>query len=1333
MKKSIHLTCLAIMAVFSGQCQIAAWDFYGQYSPVTFAATTFHMNLVAAAGGNDITRGPGAPSSGGANSFRSTGFQNNGISIASTDYFQVTLQAAPGYKLSLSTLDARFNGTSTFYSGPGVTSQFAYSRDGVNFILIGNPVQSASLTMPQLDLTGISDLQNVYSETIISLRYYASGQTSTGGWGFYSGSPGTNGLAVGGSVSEALVVVPSVQASGITFNNIQQAQMGVSWAPGNGERRLVKINTSDSFTDPVDGTDPQANPVYAGNGEQVVFNYSGSSIAAVTGLTAGETYWFRIYEYNGSGSLTMFNTLTALNNPCSQATSGILMPPAISSPTAICVMPGSAILGGHITSDGGTLVTERGTAWKTSSPVTVTDHKMAEGGTDTGYFSHLRVTLPASTQIHYVAYATNATGTSLTPEATFFTLAAEPPAHVTGFVAGPSGTTSIDLSWNPVVPGADGYLVVQKQGAASPSGMPSDANQYLAGAVLGDGIVAANVVPGSPGIQSIAGLSPGTTYAFTIFPYAWDGINQETTNYLTQGAVPGAFATTGIPTAETYHWTGTVGNDWNLAGNWNPARSVPALNDILVFDAGGAWTIINVPNQTIGRMQVLVNTAVTLQGAGTLNIAGDTGEDLQVASGCQLNISGGGSVSIALAVGATGIVNGSMTFSGGGHRLLAASASGLVFASGSMFKSGSGFTGNPFGTVNLNSVLFNAGSTFVCMAGGNPFGAAAPSSVVIFQAESLYRIDAYAVPSFGGRTYGNFEMNYPGSITATGSSAVSIDNFTASQGTFYFNVTGTPGHSIKGNIFVASVATLIFAPAVAGTVLLNGNAPQNISGTGSIMSGSFATLIVNNPSGVTLNMNATLNNLNISSGGLFTIAPGAELTVNGNLVNGAPATGLIIEADGSLIHHSAGVNGTVKRSFAAATWDDWQDGWHFLSSPVAGQTMNAAGGFITGGTGNDYDLFTWSEPDSLWVNYKNSSVPPCFPTINGSNDFQPGKGYLAAYQQAGDKIFSGALNVDDVPLENLSCTGNVVSTRGWHLVGNPFPAAVSWYTGWTVSNIGGVAYTWNEAGRSYTPRNPGEVIPACNGFMVQAVGGSGISGSLTIPASSRIHSAQAWYKEPGYPVIRLVAGNADKSSYQESQIRFNPLSSGDFESTSDGRFLPGYAPLFYSVCGEEKLAVNSIPAPEEGLNIPFGFIKNEGTHFQVEAKFTGDIPAMVFLVDKKTGIQNNLLLDPVYRFNSEEGDAPNRFAVIFNHVGVGEPPGYHPRVYANGSNILVDHQGEVRLEIFSVTGQPVVLRDLAGTGTEKVVLNETPGIYLVRVSTCNNVEVTKVLVHSSQH
>ena len=190
---------------------IAAWDFNGENTVATSAAEIFNANLSSS---NLITRGPGAAASAGGNSFRTTGFQNNNISTSNTDYFQVTLAASAGKTLSLSDITAKFAGTNTFYAAPGVSSQFAYSLDGTNFTLIGSPalITAATLTSsPAVDLSGISALQNVPSGTTVTIRYYASGQTATGGWGFTSATPGDYGLTFGGYVASAPPVVTYVK------------------------------------------------------------------------------------------------------------------------------------------------------------------------------------------------------------------------------------------------------------------------------------------------------------------------------------------------------------------------------------------------------------------------------------------------------------------------------------------------------------------------------------------------------------------------------------------------------------------------------------------------------------------------------------------------------------------------------------------------------------------------------------------------------------------------------------------------------------------------------------------------------------------------------------------------------------------------------------------------------------------------------------------------------------------------------------------------------------------------------------------------------------------
>lgn len=184
----------------TGSAPLAAWDLTGASSVATWPATVFNANLGSTP---TLSRGSSAAASAGNNSFRTVGFKNEGISTASNDYFQVTLSVASGGTMSLSSISAQFNGTATYAVSPGVSAQFAYSLDGTTFTLIGSPfiLIGQPATLSPISLAGVSDLQNVPASTTVYLRYYASGQTGTGGWGFYSPSVGSYGLEIGGTVT----------------------------------------------------------------------------------------------------------------------------------------------------------------------------------------------------------------------------------------------------------------------------------------------------------------------------------------------------------------------------------------------------------------------------------------------------------------------------------------------------------------------------------------------------------------------------------------------------------------------------------------------------------------------------------------------------------------------------------------------------------------------------------------------------------------------------------------------------------------------------------------------------------------------------------------------------------------------------------------------------------------------------------------------------------------------------------------------------------------------------------------------------------------------------
>jgi hypothetical protein len=144
------------------------------------------------------------------------------------------------------------------------------------------------------------------------------------------------------------------------------------------------------------------------------------------------------------------------------------------------------------------------------------------------------------------------------------------------------------------------------------------------------------------------------------------------------------------------------------------------------------------------------------------------------------------------------------------------------------------------------------------------------------------------VPSLNGRNFYNLLIESTSgaySVSGSGSSALSIngDLTIGANCTFGPNVTGTPGHSVKGNITIGSGGTLNYNPASAGTINLNGSGTQTISGAGTFITGANATLLVAATS--TIDFGATNA---IAGSGTFTTLSGSTLiTANTSGINGS--------------------------------------------------------------------------------------------------------------------------------------------------------------------------------------------------------------------------------------------------------------------------------------------------------------------------------------------------------------------------------------------------------------------------------------------------------------
>lgn len=452
--------------------------------------------------------------------------------------------------------------------------------------------------------------------------------------------------------------------------------------------------------------------------------------------------------------------------------------------------------------------------------------------------------------------------------------------------------------------------------------------------------------------------------------------------------------------------------------------------------------------------------------------------------------------------------------------------------------------------------------------------------------------------------------------------------------------------------------------------------------------------------------------ISVQEGGSLVISPSGILTVQGLFLNDAGTQGLVITADetgtGSLIHASGNLNATIGRFVSAADWVSEGKGWQLVSSPVAAQPVS--GNWTPTGSNNDYDFLMLDESriSDCWLNQKDAS--------SNISTFIPGKGYFAAYQQEDVKTFSGVLNTGSVTMTGLENTSNSTFS-GFHLAGNPFASAIDWNAGsWVKTNIPPSSmYLWSSSEGSYkTLVQTGGLIPAMHGFMIYTRG----DGTLTIPADARVHSTAPLLKGAADDFILLTARDMEGQTAQSSIIRLDSRATGGFDEDFDAHFLPGYAPMFYSRTWDAFLALNTIPEINELLCIPFGFMKNGASLFNIE--LTRSIPgATIYLTDRKTNTVVNLSQLPVYSFLSEDGDDPDRFLIHFSTLGSGEFPSDKPL-------LTIVHNGRLHLDGLPA-GAEVKLSNLSGQTLKQLKAGEESsasistrgmpsGIYLVIVT-----------------
>jgi len=470
--------------------------------------------------------------------------------------------------------------------------------------------------------------------------------------------------------------------------------------------------------------------------------------------------------------------------------------------------------------------------------------------------------------------------------------------------------------------------------------------------------------------------------------------------------------------------------------------------------------------------------------------------------------------------------------------------------------------------------------------------------------------------------------------------------------------------------------------------------------------------------------NNQCNNLNISPLGKITINAAKDLMVNGILTLQSDTTGTAsLINNGSLSSDS----NNIERYIAVTNSNQF----HQLSSPVNAQAINPVFSPL------NESFYAWNETNGSWLPFEDLS----FNTLNGSNNFTPGKGYAVTYNSTSTKTFAGNLNNGTI-ISNLSLTSGIYS--GWNFIGNPYASAINWNIGsgfsrnmlddagsgqrafWIWNPISGNYGTYISNGTSGT-NGVSNFIASMQGFWVKA----SYSGNFSVNNSAREHSSQPWLKSNTAVEnsIRLKLIAIENTFSDELIIRFGfPNDIGGAEKMFS---MYSAAPGIYSTKLNKKWSINLLSSINNNAVIPIGFSSGVNGNYMITASDLSSFNSStyVYLKDLATNTLIDLNQHSEYSFTSTSNENNNRFQLLFSTtpLGLSAINFQNPIIYAYDFCIYINCNEIIHnISIYNSLGQ--LIRSIEKTESIINMKEYDSGCYIVKVVTSKMVYTEKVLI-----
>lgn len=440
----------------------------------------------------------------------------------------------------------------------------------------------------------------------------------------------------------------------------------------------------------------------------------------------------------------------------------------------------------------------------------------------------------------------------------------------------------------------------------------------------------------------------------------------------------------------------------------------------------------------------------------------------------------------------------------------------------------------------------------------------------------------------------------------------------------------------------------------------------------------------------TVSSNQEVASLTIN--GEIKVWSGYKLTVTGTITQPEGSNFITLNNTGQLVNSTPGITGKVKKNIT--TWNEGtKTGWQAISTPV----NNVAFTNVDNLTNVTYNVYRLNETNLMWENSLDNNM---------FDSFENGRGYLYRKGNNTNIIFNGTFNVGNViyPLTYTSST-----TKGFHLIGNPYPHNIYKGDGAAIPNtyLEEGFYTLTSAGAWQAGTDHYTSIAPCQAILVQAKNSVVEGDELTM--------------------TNTTASGAKRDF--EDNIMF-AVSNSNYEDVAYAVFKEGHGlnkiehrnddiQMLYIEHNGENFAIADIEENVRAFNLKFHAATTG--KYTMKIKPTGDF-SYLHLIDNLTGEDIDLLIDDEYSFIGSFLDKDNRFIVKLRYNSVN----YDEDVFAyqSGNDIIIDGDGD--LQIFDVMGRMVSTMHV--NGIETVSTSSLPtGMYIFRLIG-NDMKTQKIVV-----